>query len=85
VWSPSPRPAYVLGDVHGTKPAPSRRHVKVDAASLLVNANVAEALWLEAGGPEAIVVCGGTVSTIQPYSVAAPGVPPAESVRTANV
>jgi hypothetical protein len=46
--------------------------------------NAADALLLEAGGPEAIVVSGGTVSIVQVYSVALPLTPP-ETARTANV
>ena len=46
--------------------------MNVDAASLLAKVNVAEALWLEAGGPEAIVVCGGTLSIVHVYVVGGP-------------
>jgi hypothetical protein len=37
----------------------------VEPDSLLVNVNAADALLLEAGGPETIVLSGATVSTVQ--------------------
>jgi hypothetical protein len=81
---PSPRPLYVCGDVQGLNPPEFRLQTKVEPDSLLVNVNAADALLLEAGGPEAIVVSGGTVSIVQVYSVALPLTPP-ETARTANV
>jgi hypothetical protein len=47
-------------------PAASRLQAKVEPASLLVKAKFADALLLVEGGPEAIVVSGGTVSTVHP-------------------
>jgi hypothetical protein len=58
--------------------------VNVEAASLLVKVKVAEALWLAAGGPDAIAVSGGTVSIVQVYSVSGP-VRASQTPRTAKV
>jgi hypothetical protein len=46
-------------------PAASRLQTKVEPASLLVKAKFADALLLDAGGVELIVVSGATVSTAQ--------------------
>ena len=85
MYVPSPRPEYPCGDEHGVKPVELMLHTNVDPGSLLVNANVAAALLLTAGGPLAIAVPGATVSTLQVYVVDAPRVPPAETVRTLKV
>jgi hypothetical protein len=53
--------------VHGAKPDVSRLQTKVDLGSLLEKAKVAVALVDAEGGPDAIVVCGGTVSTVHEY------------------
>jgi hypothetical protein len=47
-------------------PPASRLQTNVEPASLLVKAKVADALLFVEGGPEAIVVSGGTVSTVHP-------------------
>jgi hypothetical protein len=73
---------YVFGDPHSVKPDPSRLHAKDEFGSLLVNAKVAEALLLSAGGPDAIVVCGATVSIFHVYAV---GSDPRDGATTLNV
>jgi len=70
--------------VQGAKPEASRLQTKVEPASLLVNMNDADPVVASAGGPEATVVSGATVSTVQSYVVAGPVLPNWEA-RTANV
>jgi hypothetical protein len=74
---------YVFGDTQGVIPLASRVQTKVEPASLLVKAKVADALSLEAGGLAVSVVFGATVSTVHVYFVVGPVV--AATARTENV
>ena len=51
--------------VHAVQAAPSRRHSNVEPLLEEVNANVALVAVVDAGRPELIVVCGGTVSIVK--------------------
>ncbi len=62
VWEPSAKPVYCCGEVQLLKAVLSRRHSKVEFASLEENSKVAEVLFTVAEGPEVMVVSGGVVS-----------------------
>ncbi len=87
VCVPSARPAYVAGVVHAEKPAPSRRHSKVDPGSFDPRSKVALAEDVFAGGSVGpIDETGGVVSIVHVYEAGVGSVFPAVSVaRTWNV
>ena len=67
LWTPAASGGATNGEVHGAKGAPSRLHSKLEPGSLAENVNVGCEFVVVPGGPEASVVCGGTVSTAMPY------------------
>jgi hypothetical protein len=54
---------YCRGEVHEANALPSSEHTK-ELGSFAENARIALVLWVVAGGPELIVVCGGVTSTM---------------------
>ena len=63
VWSPPARPVYSSGLEQALQLPPSRRHANVEPPSSALNASVAVVWFVEAGGPESIVVAGAVESS----------------------
>src|ERR687896_220906 len=61
-WLPTVRLEYEMPEVQGASASASRLQRKVEPASLAVKVKVADVLFVDAGGPEVIVVSGGVVS-----------------------
>ena len=68
VCAPVAREAYVWGDVHGVKAAPSSEQaneaIPEPLPSLPVNAKVAPVVFVNEAGLKVIVVSGGAVSIV---------------------
>jgi len=81
VCVPSARLVYVTGVVHAEKPAPSRRHSKVDPGSFDARSKVALVEDVFAGGSAGpIEETGGVVSIVHVYEAGLASVFPAASV-----
>src|ERR687891_628187 len=77
--SPGPAP-YDCGLVHATHSPASSLHAK-SAASPALNSKLAAVLRVSGSGPESIVACGATVSTVQAYDAASPRFPAPSAAR----
>jgi hypothetical protein len=71
---------YETGEEQGLNPAWSSEHSKLEPVSLDVNVKVAPVLVVVAGGPEAMVVWGADVSTVNVREAGVASVFPAASL-----
>src|SRR5205814_503480 len=76
-WLPSASAAVVCGLVHELQLPPSRRHSKVDPASLEWKVKLGVALLSSGGGVESMVVSGAVRSIVQVWEAGVPSVLPA--------
>ena len=82
-WSPTARPVYTCGDVHGTV-TPSRKHSNVEPASLEMNWSSAVVDSASSGGALRIVVTGGPSSVHSQVAGVGSAFPDGSIARTSS-